>query len=783
MLRNYFLVALRSFRRQGLFSFINVMGLATGLVCALLIFLWVSDEIRKDQFHNNIDRIYQVVLNINNPEGVITWDITPGPLAEEIKSSIPEIELVARLANDGARLVQTREKSYLPDGKYTDPDFFKIFNFHVLEGDPENPLPDPSSIVLTESLAKKFFGDESPIGKILTVRGENELKVTAVLEDIPAASSIRFEYLAHFDVHKKYRPQEWGNSDYPLYIKFRPGFDAKETTDKINQHVAKTLNLTEEGSARSSFFLQPFGDRYLNNYYENGKPAGGRIKYVRIFSLVAVFIVIVACINFMNLATARAGVRHKEIGVRKVVGAQRKFIIFQFLAEALLTSALAMAIALFIVELTLPIFNFIVTKELYINYSDPAFILALTGIVAVTGLMAGIYPALILSRVNPSRVLKGDHTASPQGISLRRALVVFQFVISVVLVVSSLVFSNQIAFIQSKNLGFKKDNVLIIPGTGLKDYQLFKKQLQEIAGVSEVSMANENITNVQNQNSSFSWEGMPKDKQYYVRTIVVDYNFIETMGLKVIEGRSFDEALNDSSNVIINEKMASLMGMDNPVGVASDQWGTSGKVIGVVENFHLRSISEAMDPVVILCMPKWTGRFYVRLTGGNTQEAIAAIGDKWKASAPEYPFQYNFLDESYSKLYRQEEVISTLSSGFTGMAILISSLGLLGLATYSTERKKKEISIRTVLGASLPDLIVMLSAEFLILTVIALLIGSPLAYYLMDEFLSSYAYRVALDGKLFIAAGLGLLLTTLAVISFQLIRAALANPVNNLRNE
>ncbi len=783
MLKNYFLVALRNFRRQGLFSFINVMGLATGLVCALFIFLWVSDELRKDRFHHDIDRIYQVVINIANPEGTITWDITPGPLAGEIKANIPEIELVARLANDGARLVQSGEKSYLPDGKYTDPDFFSIFNFRVVEGNAENPLPDPSSVVLTESLARKFFGDESAIGKTLTVRGDNELKVTAVLEDNPDASSIRFEYLAHFDVHKKYRSQEWGNSDYPLYLKFRPGFDAGETNEKINRQVAKTLNLTAEESARFSFFLQPFGERYLNAYYENGKPAGGRIKYVRIFSLVAVFILIVACINFMNLATARAGVRHKEIGVRKVVGAQRRLIVFQFLAESILTSALAMVIAIGIVELTLPVFNYIVSKELYITYSDPVFIGAVAGIVSGTGLLAGVYPALILSRINPARVLKPGQTSLVQGISLRRALVVFQFVISIVLIVSSLVIGEQISFIQTKNLGFKKDNVLVIPGTGLKDHQLFKNLLSDIPGVSQVSMANENITNVQNQNSSFSWAGMPEGKQLYVRTMVVDYNFIETMGLNIVEGRSFNEVLNDSTNVIINQKMASLMNVDNPVGLASDQWGTSGKIIGIVEDFHIRSISETMDPVVILCMPEWTGRFYVRLSGAHPQEVIAAIEDKWKASAVGYPFQYSFLDETYTTMYRQEEVISTLSSGFTGMAILISSLGLLGLTAYSTERKKKEISIRKVLGATLQDLLMLLSAEFVILTIIALIIGSPLAYYLMDNFLSSYAYRVDLDGNVFLIAGAGLLLTTLLVISFQLVRAALGNPVNNLRNE
>lgn len=423
------------------------------------------------------------------------------------------------------------------------------------------------------------------------------------------------------------------------------------------------------------------------------------------------------------------------------------------------------------------------SKELYISYSDPAFLISVVVIILVAGVLAGVYPALVLSRVNPARVLKGSGATFTQGVSLRRALVVFQFVISVVLVVSSLVIGKQINFIQSKNLGFNKENVLVIPATGLKNYQLFKNQLLDIPGVSQVSMANENITNVQNQNSSFSWEGMPKDVQPYVRTIVVDYNFIEMMGLNIVEGRSFSEDLNDSSNVIINRKMASLMNVNNPVGLASDQWGTSGKIVGIVEDFHIRSISETMDPVVIMCMPKWTGRFYVRIDGTQTSSAIAAMESEWKAATDGYPFQYNFLNESYAALYRQEEVISVLAGGFTGMAILISSLGLLGLAAYATERKRKEISIRKVLGATLQDLIILLSAEFMVLTLIALAVGSPLAYYLMDNLLSSYAYRVSLDVSIFIVAGSGLLLTTLLVISLQLMKAALANPVNNLRNE
>jgi putative ABC transport system permease protein len=783
MLKNYLIVAIRSFLRQGLFSFINVVGLATGLACALFIFLWVSDEVKKDRFHADIDRIYHVVLNLHNPEGTITWAITPGPLAEEIRSSIPEVELVAPVANDGPRLIQVEEKSYLSEGYFTHPDFFSIFSYRIVEGNDVNPLEDPSSIVLTKSLAEKLFGDESAVGKTVTLRSENELHVTAVMEDVPKASSLGFEYIAHFDVHKRYRKQDWSNSDYPLFIKFQEDFNAAETQVKINKQVATTLGYTEEESKRLEIYLQPFADRYLYAGFENGHPVTGRIKYVKIFSVVAVFILVVACINFTSLATARAGIRYKEIGVRKVVGARRRLIMTQFITESVLTAAVSMILALFIAELFMPFFNTIVSKDLIIQYSRPGFMLPVILIVVSTGLLAGTYPAFTLSRVQPVSALKSGQVSVRGRFTLNRALVVFQFALSVVLVVSALVVGRQIAFIQSKSLGYNKENVMVMPARGIRDYNVFKDQLLAIPGVSKVAFANEEITNVQNQNSSFSWEGKPEDNRLYVRTVVVGYDFIETLGLKIAEGRAFSRDHNDTANVIINQKLASLMNTDQPLGLSATQWGLNGKVVGIVEDFHIRSISESMDPVVLLFQPKWTGRFYVRLDADKIQEAVSSIGTTWKTASPAYPFEYSFLDESFDRLYREEEVISTLSIVFTGMAILISALGLLGLAAYSTERKRKEISIRKVLGATVGGLLMRMSTEFLVLTCIALLIGCPVAYYLMAEFLSGYAYHVSIDYSIFVTTTVGLLLTTLLVISFQLIKAALDNPVNNLRNE
>lgn len=784
MLKNYFSVAIRNFLRQGFFSFLNVAGLAVGLACTFVIYLWINDEISKDKFHADINRIHHVVLNLNNPEGTITWQSTPGPLAEAIKTGIPEIEYVAPVANDGSRLFKYKELTFLPNGYFTDPDFFKIFSYKIIAGDASNPLPNPSSIVLTNSLAKKLFGNEDPIGKIVNVRSENDLMVTAIMEDITDESSLQFEFIAHFDVHKKYRQQDWGNSDYPLYFKFRDAdFNVKETQQKINDHVASILELNDEDKKRLTYYIQPFADRYLYSSFENGFPVSGRIKYVQIFSVVALFILLVACINFMNMATARAAVRHKEIGVRKSIGAQRSSLTLQFIGESILVSALSMLLAIGIAEISLPIFNTLVDKQISIHYLQPEYYLPIIIIVLLTGILAGAYPALILSGVNPISALKGVSGSVTKGVFLRKALVVFQFAISVVLIVSSLVMYKQIDFIQSKQLGFDKENVITFTGRGIKDFTLFKDQLSKIPGVSGTSMANQSLIEIPNQNSSFSWTGKPEDSHLYVRTLVVGYDFMETMNFTLAEGRFFSEALNDTANVIINKKLASLMNVQNPIGLTINQWGKLGKVVGVVEDFHGRSLSEAMDPMVLLCYPQWTGTYYVRVEPGRTQEVLSKMESIWKTASPQFPFEYTFLDSQYEKLYRQEQVIGKLSAVFTCMAIFISSLGLLGLAAYATERKKKEISIRKVLGATVAELIAMMGKEFVMLTCLALLVGCPVAYYFMQNFLQGYAYHVELGYMIFVGTGAGLLMVTLFVILFQVTRAAVANPTNNLRSE
>jgi putative ABC transport system permease protein len=790
MIRNFFSVALRTFLRQRFYSFINVIGLASGLTCALFSYLWVSDEVNKDKFHAHINQIYQIVNNIQWDGEIITWEETPGPLAEEIKSSVSEVDKVARLSNDGDQLFQVGDKNFLEKGYFADPDFFQIFSYKIARGNSANPLTDKRSIAISQSLAKKLFGEQDPIGKVVTVQKKYEQKVSAVFENAGTHSSLQFDFIMPFEIHKEYRPMEWSNSDYLLYVKLNDNASAETARKTINAQVNKVLaqfreqNKEQADEEQEYFYLQPFGERYLNSLFQNGVPVGGRIKYVKIFSVVAVFILVIACINFMNMATARAANRGKEVGVRKVIGAQRKSLIAQFVGESLMVSAFAMLISLSITYLLLPLFNELVGKQIEMNFTDPLFLLAIVAIVLITGLLAGSYPAFVLSAYKPVSILKGNALPSLSGASLRRVLVTFQFILTVVLIASALVIYQQIDFIQHKNLGYNRESVLYFRGRAIsRDFETFKNEVLQSAAIKNVSRAGEVLVKVNNQNSSVSWSGKPEDSQAFFRTVSVDYDFIETMGLQVMEGRSFSREFNDTSSVVLTERAVEVMGLQNPIGARIVQWGIPCTVVGVVKDFHSRSMAETIDPIVFLSRPQWAGNVHIRFEAGKTQEAIAHLEKIYKRYNPEFPFNYSFLDEDFDKLYNTEKIAGSLALSFTFMAIIISGLGLLGLAAYTAERKRKEISIRKTLGASVASLVAMISREFVRLSLIAAAIGCPLAYYLMEQFLSGYAYHTDLTWQLFAVTALGMSVICLATVIYQVLKAAVANPVDALRNE
>lgn len=787
MIKNLFTVALRSFLRQKFYSLLNILGLASGLTCALFIFLWVKDEVNKDRFHRDSDHIFRIVSNLRLTDGdVITWNITPGPLADDIRDNSPEVALAVRTQDIRGALFQHEEKSFSENGLYADPDFFNLFSFEIIAGRPSTDPLDVSQISISRRLAKKLFGDHEPIGKSVKVNQQAEYNVSAVFENIPEESSIQFDYIIPFEVYKKRRGDgfTWSNYDHPLYVKLTDPLLANQAIKVINERraaIAKASNDTDN----IDFFIQPFADAYLYGHFENGIPVGGRIDYVRIFSIVAVFILVIACINFMNMATAKAANRSKEVGIRKVVGAQRKSLVFQFIGESLFVSFLSMLLAIAVVYTALPLFNLLVDKNISIDFTDPAFLAGVLGITVATGILAGCYPALFLSSYRPAQVLKGAvHPGQGAG-ALRKGLVVFQFTLTVILVASAFVIYNQIEFIVHKNLGYQKGSILTFsaPGTFFQSFENFRNDALAFPAIQSVSRANESLVQVNNQNSSVIWPGKPDDSEQFFRTVVVDYGFMETMELKLEDGRYFSKQFNDTNNFVLTHRAIEVMGLKDPIGQQISQWGVGGKVVGVVSDVHSRSMHEAIDPVIFLCKPEWTGRAFVRFERAKTAETVAQLGQLYKRYSAGYPFNYSFLEDDFQELYKSERVTASLALGFTLMAIIISGLGLLGLAAYTAERRRKEISIRKTMGASVAGIVTMMTRDFTRLSLIAIFIGCPVAWLMMERFLEGYAYHTTLTWETFAVTSLIILTITLFTVIYQVTRAAIANPVDALRNE
>lgn len=788
MFKNLLTVTVRSFMRQKLYSIINVVGLASGLTCALFIYLWVKDEINKDKFHKDGEKIFQILSNIQLGDGeLLTWTNTPGPLAEDIIEKSPEVELTVRVMSNRSDMFQYEDKSFIETGCMADPDFFKLFSFNILQGKPNTDTADISYISISSQLAQKLFGSDNPIGKMVKVNNQADYAIGAVFEDVGTESSFKFDYVIPYEVYKKQRGQgfNWGNFDHPTYVKLFDASQAQQTMDKINERRTAIARAQGDESSGVRFYMQPFTENYLNAHFENGKPVGGRIKYVKIFSVVAIFILVIACINFMNMATARAVNRAKEVGVRKVVGAQRKSLILQFMGESMLISLFSMVLALLLTYGLLPFFNVLVAKQIVINLSDATFWISALAIVCTTGILAGTYPAFFLSSYQPAQALKNSASSKGGSGSLRKALVVFQFTLTVILVASSLVIYHQIQFIFTKNIGYNRESVVSLPlrGSLRNEYNAFKNDALQYSGIVSVSRADNSLVQVNNQNGSVSWPGKSDSESIFFRTVCVDYDYLETMGLEVIQGRSFNKEFSDTNTFVISKKSAEIMGFADPIGAEIVQWGTKGRIIGVVNDFHSRSMHEAIDPIVFMFQPQWTGRAFIKFEGNKTQEVLRQLEKIHARYNPQYPFTYTFLDDDFEKLYNNERVISSLALSFTVMAIIISALGLLGLAAYTAENKRKEISIRKTLGASVTGIVRMMSADFVKLSVIAALIGCPVAWYLMTKFLEGYAYHTDLSWGLFLLTAVCVLLIALVTVIFQVTRAAVTNPIDALRNE
>jgi putative ABC transport system permease protein len=791
MLRNYLLIAYRDLLRHKVFSLINITGLALGLTCSLLIGLWVADELQIDGFHANKDRIYRVLENTRSDTGeIITGQVTAGPLAGVLKAEVPEVEQVARVTHNQQLLFSVGEKKSKENGLYADPGFWQMFSFRLREGIPHTVFASPDGIVISERLAQKYFAGRNAVGEtILITKGDNEtepFRITGIVEDVPANSSFQFDFLLPFASWEKSHPwlKEWGTTAIQTYVLLHPQAPAEGVEEKI-----KPLAVKHYPEWKKDLALHRFDQLHLYSKFENGKPAGGRIEYVRLFSVVAVFVLLIACINFMNLATARSSTRTKEVGVRKVIGANKGALIRQFMGEALLMALLAMLLANTLTQLALPHFNQLTGKSLQVPYGQPVFLACLLGLTLLTALLSGSYPAFFLSSFRPIEVLKGTLKSKPGSTFLRQGLVVFQFSLCLLLIIGTLTVYRQVAYIMGKNLGFDRENLvyLKLEGDLFQNYEAFKQDLAQFPSVKNMTLFGPGgmlLRQGDLPTSGVGYRAGAEEKSARLGVIFTDYDFVSTLGAELIAGRNFSrEFATDTGSFLINEAAARQMGLRDPVGQTIDFWGQEGKIIGVIKDFHSQSLHSPIKPLLVGLMPENTGFVLVRTQPGQTAEALQQLEAAHLKHNPRYPFEYEFLDETFAQQYRSEQLVGQLTWYFALLTIFVACLGLYGLAAFTAEQRTKEIGIRKVLGASVASIVGLLSKDFVRPVGLAILLASPLAWYAGHRWLQHFAFRTDLGWWLFAVAGAGALAIAVLTVGFQAMRAAKANPVRSLRSE
>jgi putative ABC transport system permease protein len=789
MLKNYFRVAWRSLVSNKSFSVINIFGLGLGMACSLLIILWVTDELSADNFHKDVNRIFMVYESELIDGKRIGGYWTPGLLVHELKRKIPEIQYGSGIMDAERTNFQVGDKKLKMDGIDADSDYFKMFTYPLLEGSARSALNTPASIAISDKMAKEFYGSaEAAIGRSIKWENDHDFTVTAVFADVPYNSSFKFDFVINWAAHLDANPwlKKWDNNSPATAIMLKPGADPARVLAKLD-HFLDGYHKEFTANFRLDLGLQPYNQLYLHGNFVDGKPDGGRIEYVRLFSIVGVFILFIACINFMNLTTARSGRRAKEIGIRKVAGAIRGSLVRQFLIEAILLTTISAIVALLIVSTILPEFNQLTAKAIQLPISSPYFYSGLIALIAITGTLAGIYPALFLSGLKPVRVLKGALKFTGGSVFFRKGLVVFQFVLSIILIIGTIVVARQIDYVQTADLGFNRDNLLFIPLEGElgNKFDVFRQQVAQLPGVKQVSSLQDRPVSIgRDVTATVEWTGKTPGSNTMFTITAAGYDLVQTMDLHLKEGRDFSRDYpTDTSGYLINEAAAAIFKYPHPIGQPLTLWGKKGHIIGVLKDFHLTSLHEPIRPLIIRpYKPTW-GNALVRVDPRHTKEVIAGITKTTAALNPQFPFTYFFLDDEYRKQYESDVIVGRLSNCFAVLAIFISCMGLLGLAMFTAEQRTKEIGIRKVLGASALSLLKLLSGEFMVLVGIALVIASPLAWWAMHAWLRDYAYQIEIKWWFFGLAGALAILIALLTVSIQSIKAALANPVKSLRSE
>ncbi len=793
MLKHILTIAVRSIKKHKSSFIINLTGLSTGLAFAFLLYLWVQDEKSIDKFHVNDDRLYQV-MEKSTENGIIRiQDHTQGPLSEAMEKDLPEVEnavTVMNLSKEGMDFtMKNGEKSFKTSGIFSGDAFFRVFTFPLISGNSGTALKEKNNIAISEDLARKLYGSvDAALGKSLqwNAFGSDHLSsVTGVFKNVSGASTMKFDFVLTKqklieDIWQN--GAKWYNEGPETYLLLEEGVNLKA----FNKKIGKFIDKYEKGNI-FSLFVRKYSDAYLYGNYEGDKQVGGRITNVRLFSVIAILLLVIASINFMNLSTAKVSGRLKEIGIKKTVGSSRRSLIFQFLGESLFVTALSAVIALILVALLIPQFNFITGKQLSFHFSisqlSMLFLIAL-----ITGILSGSYPAFYLSGFKPLATLKGKLQGKVGELFVRKGLVIFQFVISLVLIVSVLIVYRQIEFAQTKHIGYAKENVVYFDMEGkiFENKKNFFDELRRVPGVVQAGAINQTLIREDGGSSTYGleWPGKIENKNidFIIRT--VDENLVRTLGMQIKEGKPFSDSLgSNSSYLLLNENAVKVMGLKDPVGTKVKLWGEEKTILGVMKDFHTASVHRPISPLVFRCEQNGVRMAMVRIQAGSERKVIDNLTAFYSKVNPGYALNLNFLDETFKAQYLTEERTLTLAKYFAYLTILISCLGLFGLAAFDTERRTKEIGIRKVLGADMKSLVALLSKDFLKLVCIAIILASPVAYYLMKRWLQDFAYRINIGWWVFLIAGVIALLIALFTVSFQAIKAAIANPVKSLRTE
>ena len=804
MIRNYLLIAWRNVIRHKTHTAINVIGLALGMTCCLFILLWVQDEKGTDNFHKNGKNLYVLYQTTTSNGGVsgdynmpLAFDKMKGRvfLLEDVKNGIPGIVNTACYATGydlpwgHPETLRVGEKIVKMNGSRVGTDFFKMFSYPIIAGNnAETVLNDQGNIAISRHTAEVFFGNpQNAVGKSIRYENSYNLIVSSVFEDVPSTSSLKFDFVLSWEMQKRI---EWSSNNFITYIQLADNADPNHIEAAINQYLQPKLTLPK--GVQFHVGLQRFGDNYLHNVFVNGKPTAGRIEYVKIFSEVAIFILIIACINFMNLATARSVKRAKEVGVRKVVGSTRGSLIGQFFGESLVFSFLAMLLSIALVLVLLPSFNLFTGKQLGFPLTHASFWLSLIALMLVTGILAGSYPALYLSSLKPVRILKGTLRFTQGAVWFRKGLTVFQFVLSILLLIATIVITRQTDYVQSAHLGYDKENMIYtrIEGELSKKnkYLLFKQQAAKMPGIAMIDRTTEvpQAMNFVVYDDEIIWQGKEKNFIVGVKPASVGFDFVKLMKLQMAEGRDFlpTNPTDSTDAFLINEEAAKQMKMTHPIGQWVQAWQKKGHIIGVVKDYHTQSLHDPIKPILLdIKEGEYFGVIIAKTQPGKTKEALESLATVYKSLNPNYPFTYQFVDQEYKKLYSSELIISQLSIVFAVVAIAISCLGLLGLVMFSAEQRIKEFGVRKVLGASLNQLMGLFAADFLKLIIIAFVIAAPLGWFAMHSWLQDFAYRIDLSWWMFILAGMSSVMMALFTLSYEAFKAAVANPVKSLRSE